>query len=115
MIYSEWKPDTGGFIYYEADETQNINDDLPAPDLRSASKIGVPSIEAGRPLPGGTKVVGEGDVAVGIIAPVHPSRIVRRTRSLAGESVSGAVQMQSLWVAAGAGAILIWWIWKNKA
>ncbi len=113
MIYSEWKPDTGGFIYYEADETQNINDDLPAPELRAASKIGVPSIEAGRPLPSGAKVVGEGDVAVGIIAPVNPARIVRRTRSLAG--VAEAVQMQSLWVAAGAGAILLWWVWKNKS
>lgn len=112
MIYSEWKPDTGGFIYYEANEAQNINDDLPAPELRAASKIGVPSIEAGRPLPSGARVVGEGDVAVGMIAPVNPSRIVRRTRSLAG--VAEAMQMQSVWVGIGAATILVWWVWKSN-
>jgi hypothetical protein len=113
MIYSRWKPDTGGYEYLEAPGSHNINDDLPTPELRPASKIGVPSIEAGRPVPPGAEVVGEGDVAVGIVAPVDPARIVRRTRSLAG---LGDIQQSTyMWLAAGAaGVALLWYIAKKR-
>jgi hypothetical protein len=47
-----------------------------------------------------------------MIAPVNPSRIVRRTRSLAG--VAEAMQMQSVWVGIGAATILVWWVWKSN-
>jgi len=84
VIYSRWRPDDGGYDYFSSDERQNINDDLPSPDLVPASKIGVPSIEAGRPIPPGVVGAGNGDAAVGLVAPVDVSRIVRRGRSLAG-------------------------------
>lgn len=110
MIYSRWKPDTGGYEYLEAPGTHNINDDLPAPQLRAASKIGVPSIEAGRPIPAGARRVGEGDVAVGLVAPVDESRIVRRTRSLAGFMGDDPASAW-LWIGgAAAGAALLWYV-----
>ena len=113
MIYSRWRPDTGGYDYLETSGTQNINDDLPTPELPKATKIGVPSIEAGRPVPAGAQKVGEGDVAVGLVAPVDESRIVRRTRSLAG--VDGAPSSAVLWFAAGAaGAALLWYVAKKR-
>ena len=113
MIYSRWRPDTGGYDYLEAPGTQNINDDLPTPDLPAATKIGVPSIEAGRPIPAGAQIVGEGDVAVGLVAPVDESRIIRRTRSLAGLDVTSSSAV--LWFAAGAaGAALLWYVAKKK-
>jgi hypothetical protein len=113
VIYSRWKPDTGGYEYLRASGSLNLNDDLPTPELQPATKIGVPSIEAGRPVPSGAVVVGEGDVAVGIIAPVDASRIVRRTRSLAG--VDGAPSGTLLWFAAGAaGAALLWYVAKKR-
>jgi hypothetical protein len=113
MIYSRWKPDTGGYEYLEVPGGHNINDDLPTPELRPATKIGVPSIEAGRPVPAGAQVIGEGDEAVGVIAPVDPARIVRRTRSLAGLDVGSSSTV--LWVAAGVtGVALLWYIAKKR-
>jgi hypothetical protein len=113
MIYSRWRPDTGGYDYLETSGTQNINDDLPTPDLPAASKIGIPSIEAGRPIPSGARIVGEGDIAVGLVAPVDEARLVRRTRSLAG--LDGAASSAALWVAAGAaGAALLWYIARKR-
>jgi hypothetical protein len=113
MIYSRWKPDTGGFEYLEVPGSLNINDDLPTPELRPATKIGVPSIEAGRPVPAGAQVIGEGDAAVGVIAPVDRARIVRRTRSLAG--LDGGPSSTVLWFAAGAaGVALLWYVAKKR-
>jgi hypothetical protein len=110
MIYSQWQPDTGGYEYLEAPGTHNMNDDLPTPQLRPATRIGVPSIEAGRPVPAGAYSVGQGDIAVGLIAPVDQARIVRRTRSLAG--LDGSTSSSTvLWLAAGAaGAALLWYV-----
>lgn len=107
MIYSEWCPDTGGYKYFEAPGTQNINDDLPTPDLPPATKIGVPSIEAGRPFPSGAEEVGEGDVAVGVVAPVDKSRRVRRMRSL-GEVAAAGGDWRCWLGGAAFGAFALW-------
>jgi len=113
ITYSRWRPDTGGYDYLQAAGTQNINDDLPTPELVPATKIGVPSIEAGRPAPSDAVTVGSGDVAVGVLTPVDDSRIVRRTRSLAG--IDGTSVPAVAWVAAGfAGAALLWYVYKKS-
>lgn len=87
-IYSRWHPDTGGYDYFTVPGGLNLNDDLPTPDLVPATKIGVPSIEAGRAIPTNASLVGQGPVAVGLVAPCDPQSLVRRTRSLAGYDVS---------------------------
>lgn len=70
MIYSRWKPDTGGFDYFEASERYGMGDDLPVPKLSGGSSIGVTSIGAGRlPKKGELRFIGSGQVARGSIMP----------------------------------------------
>ncbi len=89
MIYSKWRPDRGGYAYYETSERRGLGDDLPIPRLRDVSALGVASTDIGRPLPLGAKIIGYGPLARGSVAPLDRSGL-----SLSG--VSGA----SLWSAA---------------
>jgi hypothetical protein len=111
LIYSRWRPDRGGYDYFAAPGSQNINDDLPQPDLSPATKIGVPSIEAGRPVPSGAVRAGSGDEPRGMIAPVDSSRIVRRTRSLGATTMTGMGLGPAFWltfVGLAAGTFVVW-------
>lgn len=69
MIYSRWDPATGNYDYYEALDRIGLNDDLPIPALPLATKLGVPSVECGRPLPRGARHIGSGESARGSIVP----------------------------------------------
>lgn len=70
MIYSRWRPDKGGYDYFESGERFGLGDDLPVPELPGSSAIGVSSITAGRlPKNGVLKPVGSGPVARGMIMP----------------------------------------------
>jgi hypothetical protein len=110
--YSRWDPATGGWSYYDApDPLPNLNDDLPTPQLVSASSIGVPSIEAGRPLPSSAVYVGQGESAQGLIAPVEQSRLVSRTGPLAG--VSASVQWGSMALGVLIGFLIAKQPWKR--
>lgn len=82
MIYSKWLPDRGGYAYYETSERLGLADDLPTPWLRQSSEIGVASTSAGRPLPGGAKLIGYGKLARGSIVPFDRSGL----SGLSGES-----------------------------
>jgi len=68
MFYSCFNPQIGLYDYFEDSSTRPINGDLPIPKLpASTGRIGVPSIEAGRPLPSAAKRVGRGWHARGMI------------------------------------------------
>lgn len=68
MMYSCFNQSTGLYEYFQDDSTRPINGDLPIPKLpASTGRIGVPSIEAGRPLPGGAKKIGKGWHARGMV------------------------------------------------
>ena len=69
MVYSRWDPTTGLYGYYEASDTAGLNDDLPTPKMPAPTRIGVPSVEAGRPLPEDAVLVGRGEGAQGSITP----------------------------------------------
>ena len=69
MIYSQWQP-SGGYVYFEIAGKVPINDDQEVPRLKTKSKIGVSSLVAGRAIPAGAEIVGEGDQPVGLMAPV---------------------------------------------
>ena len=111
LVYSRWRPDIGGFEYFQTADQHNINDDLPTPELLPPTKIGLPSMEAGRSLPHGARKVGEGALARGLIAPVDETRIVRRTRSLAGVETAGGAKWA---LVVGAGAALAVWLWVRR-
>jgi len=66
--YSCFDPRSGLYDYYADNVQLPINADLPVPQLPQAAwKIGVPSIDAGRPLPPGARPVGRGWHARGIV------------------------------------------------
>lgn len=103
MIYSRWRPDTGGYDYFESSERYGIGDDLPTPSLKEG-KIGVASTSAGRPIPSGARYVGSGELARGVIAPME-------TRGLSMAGIS--VEMGGITLAVGAG-LIGYWIGKRK-
>lgn len=68
MIHSCFDDRSGLYDYYQSSEQLAINADLPTPRLPMATGgIGVPAIEAGRPLPAGARHVGRGWQAKGTI------------------------------------------------
>jgi hypothetical protein len=74
MIYSKWKPSSGGYEYYEGnDKSVPMGDDLPKPKLPIGTEIGVASIECGRKLPSAASYKGSGTQAIGLITPSQNS------------------------------------------
>lgn len=68
MICSCFNPKSGQYDYFETKTTYPFNSDLPVPQLPStAGRVGVPAIEAGRPLPRDAKPVGSGWSARGVL------------------------------------------------
>jgi len=69
VIYSCFDPKAGLYDYYEGPDTHPINADLPLPTHLPPEipGIGVPSIDAARPLPSGTKLAGKGWHARGMV------------------------------------------------
>lgn len=68
MLYSCFNQAAALYDYFEDGLAIPVNGDLPIPSLPPiAGKIGVPALQAGRPLPVGAKHVGQGFAARGII------------------------------------------------
>lgn len=74
MIYSVHNPVTGLFDYFEGGADTPINDDLPTPQLKATSSIGIAAISAGRPLPAASRRAGSGALPVGSICSGKPGR-----------------------------------------
>ncbi len=69
MIHSCFDPKTGLYDYYQSSLQIPYNADLPVPKLPSmAGNVGVPAMEAGRPMPSGAKHIGRGWHARGMIS-----------------------------------------------
>lgn len=74
MKYSCFNQASGVYHVFEDSAQIPINGDLPVPALGSdVNGIGVPSIEAGRPLPSGARPVGTSWHPVGMIVSCHKS------------------------------------------
>lgn len=103
LTYSQWRPD-GHYDYFQAQQVAPLGDDLPVPRLKPASELGVPSVEAGRPIPSGAKYVGQGEEAIGVLAPMDTSRL--------GYAMSDAPTSRAFWFVLGAAAgvvVAVWW------
>ena len=74
MIYSCFDPDTGLYRYFEDARTHPINGDLPVPKFgRDTGRVGVPSMNAARPLPSSAKPIGKGWHARGVVVQCKSS------------------------------------------
>jgi len=105
VIYSQWRPDIGGYDYYDAPgQSVGIGDDLPVPRLSGGTDIGIPSNEAGRSIPSGSTRVGSGPVARGLVAPMSRSGVLGASMSIG----IGNIGMLALGIGIG------WWIWKRN-
>lgn len=110
MIYSCFNPNSGRYRYFEDTRQIQVNADLPVPKLPPpAGKIGVPAIDAGRPLPRDARPVGEGWHAKGIVV-----RCGNGSSGMAGLGTEGTPVEAWEWTKAGGwkwivgGAIAIW-------
>ncbi len=68
MTYSVWNQGTGMFDYYATKTPQREVNVEPPTHLRGGRQLGITPEEAGWPLPGGAKRVGQGPLARGRIA-----------------------------------------------
>ena len=108
MIYSCFDQPSGLYRYFENSHQIPVNGDLPVPTYLSsrATKLGVPSMEAGRPLPSDARQIGTGLQARGMIVRCGQ-------RSASSVSGLGALSLDSQQVLIGlavAGtAALLWW------
>jgi hypothetical protein len=69
MIYSCFDQNSGLYRYFQDNTQIPVNGDLPVPNYLKgrATKLGVPALEAGRPLPPHAKAIGTGLQARGMI------------------------------------------------
>lgn len=70
MIYSRWRPEKGGYDYFETSERYGLADDLPVPKLPGGTAIGVSSLLSGRMPRGSARHVGQGPYAKGLVMPI---------------------------------------------
>jgi len=75
MMWSRWRPDRGGYDYYESAEGHGLGDDLPVPKLPRGTLIGVASTEAGRTPISPLRPVGHGPAARGLLLPLDRSAL----------------------------------------
>ncbi len=76
MIFSRWRPDRGGYDYFDSPSTRyGLGDDLPVPQLKNTTEIGVASTDIGRPMPTDAVYVGDGATPQGMIAPIDTSTL----------------------------------------
>ncbi len=109
MIYSRWRPDLGGYDYFETATRLGLGDDPPVPSLPRGTDIGVASTDIGRSVAGGAlRHVGTGPTARGSILPI--SR----------EGLSGFTDVAAsvpLWAAVGVfgvGVAAALWAWNQR-
>lgn len=105
MIYSRWRPDTGGYDYFQSAERRGLGDDLPVPKLTGGTAIGVASTDIGRPAPGALHPAGSGPVAKGSILPLSRQGLSGLSQAGADRIGMAVVVGIAATVGAGVGAV----------
>ena len=99
MKYSRWRPDTGGYDYFEAADRFGLGDDLPVPRLTGGTDIGIASTDIGRNPIAATRPAGSGRTPQGSIMPLSRQGLsggVFEAMNLLGSPVQVRVQEQDL-------------------
>jgi hypothetical protein len=108
VIYSRWRPDKGGYDYFESGERFGLGDDLPTPTLTGGTVIGVSSITAGRlPKNGSLTPAGSGAWAKGMIMPTSKD-------GLQGLGVFSNFSTGAIAFMAAAVGFLVCHLWKER-
>ena len=103
MIYSRWRPDKGGYDYFESAERRGLGDDLPVPQLPFVTNgIGVASTDAGRAPSETLRFIGSGLDAKGAILPLS-------RRGLAGTGVTAQLSLGGVGMFAVGALLGFWW------
>ncbi len=106
MIYSCFNQKLGLYEYYEDDRGHPTNGDLPVPSIGAsdAGEVGLPAMDAGRPLPPGARRAGQGWQARGMIVQCNNAH-VRSVMGL-GQDIGATVKAHPvIFLAAGGLAI----------
>jgi hypothetical protein len=105
VTFSQWRPD-GGYNYFEvAKYTAPFGNDLPDPAMPAPTEIGVPSVEVGHAIPRGAVHAGEGELPVGIIAPMDTSRL---------SNVLPGQLSPVTWICVGAAVVGLAWLVHSR-
>ena len=110
MKYSRWRPDTGGYDYFEGSERFGLGDDLPVPKLHGGTDIGVASTDIGRTATTGLRPAGSGPTPQGSIMPLS-------RQGLSG-GLFEAMNLLPWWVPAGVlavGVAAVFWPQLKRA
>jgi hypothetical protein len=105
MVFSRWRPDRGGYDYFETGTKHGLGDDLPVPQLPAGTALGVASIEAGRALPAGAKHVGSGAQARGSVVPLSRAGLGSVALGMLSSTTVGALAV---------GLLVGWLAWGRK-
>ncbi len=112
MIYSCFDAQRADYLVFEDDRRLLVNGDLPVPQFQDTGRIGVPSIDAARPLPTGARQTGRSWRARGLIV-----KCPKRTGILHGlsEFVDGGGSLGPLVMAGGVvlGVLVTRHFWKG--
>ena len=110
MMYSRWRPDVGGYDYFESASRVGLGDDLPVPRLSGGTEIGIASTDIGRPAPSGLQRVGSGPTARGSILPISRDGL---------SGLGGVMDAVPLWAAVGVFGIgiaaVVWTMRKRRS
>lgn len=102
MIFSRWRPDSGGYDYFDSPSTRyGLGNDLPVPRLSQPTALGACSTDIGRAIPSDAVAIGSGPIARGMVAPMGK----------VGGLMLGAIDLTSSaakFVLVGAGVVAIW-------
>jgi len=104
--YSCFNPSDGLYDYYVDGLQTPLNADLPVPKMPSAAgKVGVPAIDAGRPLPKNAQFTGRGWHARGMVVQCGRGSLGQITDATSAWSWVTAGGWK--WVAVGLGAAFV--------
>jgi hypothetical protein len=115
MIYSQWDPTRGDYVYYETAEVYGLNDDLPKPQQPAqTSPIGIAAIAIGRPVPSSAREVGRGELARGVVA--INSKVAVHGQLMGGDVAAKMMTLQHVLMGTALGAALTWvyMTWRKR-
>lgn len=104
MIFSRWRPDIGGYVYFESPERLGLGDNLATPSLVEIGGIGAASTDAGRRPQGTLKIIGRGSAPVGCVMPLSRAGLAQ-VSMLSGLGFTGTLGLGCL---LGGAAVFLW-------